>query len=116
MPLLDVVLAAGADPNTRNYEGQPLSFSTSITRPKLEVLARHGADFTAPDTRTDRAGWTAAMFAAQISQWDLVLFFLDHGVCADHVVPDGTSLRTILAKKKREGANPDSLASIMRRM
>jgi len=116
LPLLDMVLAAGADPNTRNYEGQPLYFSTSSTRPKLEVLAKHGAVFTAPDTRTDRIGWTAAMFAAQISEWDLVLFFLDHGVRGDHVAPDGTSLRTIVATKKREGANADSLAAVMRRM
>ena len=59
LPLLDLLLAAGADPNTRNHEGQPLYFSTS-SRPKLEVLAKYGADFTAPDTtRSDRPGWTA---------------------------------------------------------
>ena len=65
--LLDLVLGAGADPNMRNYEGQPLYFSSYLTLPKLEMLAKHGADFTALETtRDDRRGWTGAMFPAMI--------------------------------------------------
>jgi len=117
LPLLDRLLAAGADPNTRNYEGQPLYFSTYSSRPKLEVLARHGADFTAPDTtRTDRPGWTAAMFAALMGDWDSVLFLLDHGVKADHVAEDGNSLRKIIATTKREGESDPSLDVVARQI
>lgn len=116
LPLLDMLLAAGADPNTRNYEGQPLYLSTYSTLPKLEVLANHGADFTALETtRTDRTGWTGAMFAAEMGEWDSVLFLLDHGVRVDHVAPDGASLRTIVAAKRKESAGDTALASVMRR-
>jgi ankyrin repeat protein len=115
IPLLDLLLTAGADPNTRNYEGQPLYFSTYGNIPKLDVLAKHGADFTALETtRTDRQGWTAAMSAAEMSNWDGVLFLLDHGVSPTHVAPDGKTLQTIVAEKKREGADADSVARVMR--
>jgi hypothetical protein len=42
LPLLDLVLGAGADPNMRNYEGQPLYFSSYLTLPKLEMLPSTG--------------------------------------------------------------------------
>ena len=117
IPLLDMLLSAGADANMRNYEGQPLYFSTYMSRPKLEVLAKHGADFTAPDTtRTDRVGWTAAMFAAQMGQWDAVSFLLDHGVRGDVVAPDGTSLATIIAEKKSEGDRSEAMAAVKARL
>jgi len=117
IPLLDMLLDAGADPNTRNYEGQPLYFSTYMTLPKLEVLAKHGADFTALETtRTDRAGYTGAMYAAEIGEWDIVSFLLDHGVRADHVAPDGNSLRKIVAQKQKEGVSDSTIAEVMRRL
>jgi ankyrin repeat protein len=90
--LLDVLLEAGADVNTRDHDGQPLYLAPFLTRAKVEVLARHGADFSALDTREDRAGWTAAMVAAQLGNEDLVRFFLEHGVSADHVAPGGLTL------------------------
>ena len=112
-----MVLAAGADPNTRNYEGAPLYFAMSASLPKLEVLAKHGADFTALETkRTDRIGWNAAMIAAQLQKWDAVVFFLDHGVRVDHVAADGASLRTIVKAKKAEGVSHDSLGPVTRRI
>jgi hypothetical protein len=117
IPLLDMLLAAGADPNTPNYEGQPLYFSTYASVPKLEVLAKHGANFTALETtRTDRAGWTAAMSAADLGDWGIVLFLLDHGVSPDHVAPDGSTLRKIIEEKKGQDASDDSLALVMRRI
>ena len=117
VPLLDMVLAAGADPNTRNYEGQPLYFSTYATRPKLEVLARHGADFTALETtRTDRAGYTGAMSMAELGDWEIVSFLLDHGVRADYVAPDSNSLRKIVALKQKEGVSDSAMTAVVQRL
>ena len=117
VPLLDMVLAAGADPNTRNYEGQPLYFSTYATVPKLEVLAKHGADFTALETtRTDRAGYTGAMSMAELGDWEIVLFLLDHGVPADYVAPDKNSLRKIVALKQQEAGNDSAMTAVVKRL
>jgi ankyrin repeat protein len=99
LSVLDLLLGAGADANARDHAGQPLYFAPFLTRPKVDVLARHGADFSALDTREDRTGWTAAMVAAQLGNEDLVRFFLDHGVRADHVAPDGMTLAKIVARK-----------------
>lgn len=104
LQILDLILAAGADPNTRNYEEQPLYFSTYSSLAKLQVLARHGADFTALEsTRTDRNGWTGAMFAVELGEYDVAAFLLDHGVSAQHVAPDGSSLRSLLQAKADAG-------------
>jgi hypothetical protein len=117
VPLLDMILAAGADANTRNYEGQPLYFSTYATRPKLEVLARHGADFTALETtRTDRAGYTGAMSMAELGDWEIVSFLLDHGVRADYVAPDSNSLRKIVALKEKEGSRDSAMTAVVQRL
>lgn len=117
IPLLDLLLSAGADPNTRNYEGQPLYFSTYSSIPKLEVLAKYGADFTSPDTtRSDRDGWTAAMFAAELGEYEQALFFLDHGVSPTQVAPDGTSLKTIVAAKEGQAAGNEKLLELKRRI
>ena len=99
LPLLDLLLGAGADANARDHDARPLYLAPFLTRPKLETLARHGADFSALDTREDRAGWTAAMVAAHLGNADLVRFFLDHGVSADHIAPGGMTLGRIVARK-----------------
>ena len=117
IPLLDLLLDAGADPNMRNYEGQPLYFSTYMSLPKLEALARHGADFTALETtRTDRQGYTGAMFAAELGEWDIVRFMLDHGVKADHVAPDRNTLGKIMAEKQEERASDSAFVALMQRI
>lgn len=101
---LELLLAAGADPNRPDEDGRPMYFSTYTTRAALEVLARHGADFRRLDTREDRAGWTALMNAAHLQAWPEALFFLEQGVPADHVAPDGASLATILAEVDPPGS------------
>ena len=117
LPLLDMLLEAGADPNTRNYEGQPLYFSTYMRLPTLEMLAKHGADFTALETtRIDRNGYTGAMFAAELGEWAIVQFMLDHGVNADHVAPDGNTLRKIMAEKTAEHAGDSTFVAVMTRL
>ena len=117
LPLLDLILSAGADPNTRNYEGQPLYFSTYLSLPKLEILARHGADFSALETtRDDRRGWTGAMFAVELTEYDVALFLLDHGVSAEHVGADGSTLRSLVAAKVTEGEDSPSFAKLRERL
>lgn len=117
LPILDLILGAGADPDTRNYEGQPLYFSTYSSLPKLEMLAKHGADFTALETtRTDRAGWTGAMFAAELGDWESALFLLDHGVPIDHTGKDGSTLKTIVAAKSEAGESGTSFEQLRERV
>lgn len=101
---LELLLAAGADPNRPDEDGRPMYFSTYTTRAALEVLARHGADFRRLDTREERAGWTALMNAAYLQSWPEALFFLEQGVPADHVAPDGASLASILAEVDPPGS------------
>lgn len=117
LPLLDLLLSAGADPNTRNYEGQPLYFSTYSSLPKLEVLARHGADFTALETtRIDRKGWTGAMFAIEMTDYDTALFLLDHGVSPDQVGADGSTLRSLVSAKADEGEASEPFQKLRSRL
>ena len=55
------------------------------------------------------------MVAAELGNWDAVMFLLDHGVKADHVADDGNTLRKIVAAKKREGASDPALDLLLRR-
>ncbi|MDZ7630332.1 MAG: hypothetical protein U5K74_02945 [Gemmatimonadaceae bacterium] len=52
--ILDMVLAKGLSPNQLDEDDRPIYFSTFTTRASLEILARHGADFTTLDPREDR--------------------------------------------------------------
>jgi len=101
---LDTLLGAGADPNTVDEDGRPIIFSSYLQLPCLEVLARHGVDLRALDTREDQKGWTALMLAAQLRSWDMALFLLQHGVPADYTAPDGQSLKSILAEVDPPGS------------
>lgn len=109
--LLDLLLGAGADPNASDMFDEPIIFSTYGTIPKLEVLARHGADLTRLHTRSDRLGWTGAMNAASMGDWEQVQFFLDHGVRAEHAAPDGQTLASILdtwaEQTRQSGGRPE---------
>ncbi|MBK8003222.1 MAG: hypothetical protein IPK12_04535 [Gemmatimonadetes bacterium] len=97
VPVLDLVLGAGADPNARNYEGEPLLASSYTRLPMAEVLVRHGADVNAPDSsRTDRPGWSPVMVQALYQEWDIVAYLLDHGARADYVAGDGKTLADVL--------------------
>ena len=113
LEVLDLLLANGADPNTRNYEEQPLYFSSYSSLEKLQVLAKHGADFTALETtRMDRQGWTGAMYAAEMGDYDVASFLLDHGVKPTHVAPDGSSLRSIIEGKLAAGERNEALEAL----
>jgi hypothetical protein len=95
--LLDLLLSKGLDPNAVDERGAPVYFTTYTTRAGLEVLARHGADVTRLDTRTDRPGWNGLMLWAAMKQWDVASFFLEHGVSPAYTARDGATLRSILA-------------------
>jgi hypothetical protein len=118
VPLLDALLEAGADPNVDDMFDEPLIFSSYASVPKLEALARHGADLRRLHTRSDRKGWTALMNAAYVEEWEQAEFFLAHGVPVDHEAPDGQSLRTVLdewARQQREsGADPEAVPGYRR--
>ena len=110
VPVLDLVLGAGADPNARNYEGEPLLASSYTRLPMAEVLVKHGADVNAPDSsRTDRPGWSPAMVQALYQEWDVVNYLLDHGARADYVAGDGKSLRDVV-REAEAGEEPRYVA------
>lgn len=71
VPLLDMVLAAEADPNTS---------------------------------------------MAELGDWEIVLFLLDHGVPADYVAPDGNSLRKIVALKQKERPGDAAMTAVVQRL
>jgi hypothetical protein len=104
LAILEMVLAAGASPNTVDEDDRPIYYSTYTVLPALEILARHGADFTLLDNRTDRPKWNALMNAVYMTQWAEALFFLQQGLSPDYTAPDGSSARTILAEVDPPGS------------
>ncbi len=104
LAVLDMVLAAGASPDVLDEDGRPLYFSTYTGLAALEVLARHGADFSRLDPRSDRQNQNALMNAVQMRQWAEALFFLRQGLSPDHVAADGRSARSVLAEVDPPGS------------
>lgn len=102
---LDMVLAAGASPNEVDEDGRPIYFSTYTVLPALQVLARHGADFTRLDTRSDRLQHNALMNAVAMQMWGAATFFLQQGLSPDYTAPDGQSMRSILAEVDPPGSS-----------
>jgi hypothetical protein len=102
LEVLELVLAAGATPNAVDEDGRPIYFSAVLS--VLEILDRHGADFTLIDTRSDRLQWNALMNAVYLQSWAEALFFLQHGLSPDYTAPDGSSARTILAEVDPPGS------------
>lgn len=96
--VLEALLAAGADPNVNDEDGRPILFSTYGRVATVAVLARHGANLRALDTRSDYLGWSALMFWSKLATWDMALFFLEHGVPPEHTAPDGQNLASVLAE------------------
>ncbi|MEO8636609.1 MAG: hypothetical protein ABI587_15135 [Gemmatimonadales bacterium] len=101
---LDTLLGAGANPNVTDEDGRPIYFSTAAVLPVLEILLRHGADFTLLDPRTDRLKWNALMNAVSMKKWTEAVFFLQQGLSPDYIAPDGRSARTILAEVDPRGS------------
>lgn len=102
LELLDVLLSAGLSPDGVDMDDRPVIFSTYLTKPKLDVLLRHGVNLQARDVRSDRRGWSVLMNAAYMSQWDVAPVFLERGVPPDYQAPDGQTLQSILDEKKAE--------------
>lgn len=103
LAVLDMVLAAGASPNVVDEDDRPIYFSTYTVLPALEILGKHGADFTRLDPREDLQGQNALMNAIDMRMWDCATFFLKQGLSPDYTAPDGRSARTILAKNDPPG-------------
>jgi hypothetical protein len=75
-----LLLDAGANPNYKDQEGTPVFFYCGAGNAGgltgLRLFAAKGADFNAPDAK----GRGALIAAATFSQWDKMLFLLEHGV------------------------------------
>lgn len=105
LAVMDMVLSAGASVDVVDEDGRPIYYSTYTVLPALEILARHGADFTRLDPRSDRLHYNALMNAVSMQMWPAALFFLKQGLSPDHVAPDGQSMRTILAEVDAPGSS-----------
>ncbi|TDP74909.1 hypothetical protein [Roseateles toxinivorans] len=105
LAVLDMVLAAGASADAVDEDGRPIYFSTYTVLPALEILARHGADFTRLDPRSDRLQQNALMNAVSMQMWAAARFFLMQGLSPDYTAPDGRSMRTILAEVDPPGSS-----------
>ncbi len=108
--LLQAVLEAGANPNSPGPDGLPLIHITHAWHglDKLKLLARHGADLQALNNRPDRPQWTALMNAAYMMDWEMALFFLQHGVPPGYVAPDGNTLASILKERASNREAPSA--------
>lgn len=104
LAILDRVLSAGLSPNVVDEDNRPIYFSTYTVMPALEILAKHGADFSRLDVRSDMLGQNGLMNAISMQMWDAASFFLAHGNSPDYVAPDGRSARTILAEVDPPGS------------
>jgi len=104
--LLEVVLKAGVDPNSKDHFGEPLVHCTHTIwgREKLALLAQHGADLKVFSNRTDRPQWTALMTAVYMRNWEAALFLLKQGVPPAYEAPDGKSVATLLEGRVAEDA------------
>ncbi|MCK6590028.1 MAG: hypothetical protein HUU21_16125 [Polyangiaceae bacterium] len=105
LSILDMVLAAGANPNAPRPGGDPAI--TSLTRSQnlegIRVMARHRADLNAL-TRTNRPILIEAAF---VRAWDVVAALIECG--ADTSVVDGLSkLRVAEILKNDEMTRADS--------
>lgn len=96
--ILELVLAKGLSPNQMDEDGRPIYFSIYTTRAALDILARHGADFTLLDSRADRLKQNALMNSVALEKWPEALFFLERGLSPDYAAPDGRTARTLLAE------------------
>lgn len=96
LALLEWVLKAGGNPNATDANNEPLVHLMECTCPKLQVLARHGANLQVLSQRKDRPGWTTLMTAVAMSDWDKALFLMEHGVSPDYRAPDGNTVESLL--------------------
>lgn len=103
LALLGILLDAGADPNIKSqYDEHAIFFEAWINAPKLEILAKHGAELNALDGRSDRKGYSLLMNAVVYQNWTEAAWLLEHGVSPDVKGEDGATVDSLL-KEAREG-------------
>ena len=115
--LLEVVLKAGVDPNSKDHFGEPLVHCTHTIwgREKLALLAQHGADLKVFSNRTDRPQWTALMTAVYMESWEPAVFLLEQRVSASYTAPDGKSVATLLADRRASQKAPEGAFLVLQR-
>jgi ankyrin repeat protein/WD40 repeat protein len=82
--LMKELLLKGADPNVRNRDGTPVIIACGKTE-LTRLLLDHGANVNA----TDKQGETALMSAAGAGKFDLAKLLLERGADPDHAAEDG---------------------------
>jgi hypothetical protein len=93
LAVIATALEAGANANaTGKYDSMPAFFNSNATLGKLQLLAKHGADFHVLTPAPERH--SAIMRALRFSMFPEALFFLQHGVDPAYVAPDGQTAQS----------------------
>jgi hypothetical protein len=98
VPLLNAVLQAGVDPNSKDRFGEPFVHLSHVYRgrEKLELLAKYRANLQVLSSRTDRPQWNALMTAVAMGNPEAARFLLEHGVSATYQAADGQSAEKMM--------------------
>lgn len=103
LPLIALLLDAGADPNTKERDGRPLLLDYRMTANKARLFIAHGIDFkSVRDTREDRPGWDVLMNAAYTRNWPLAIYYLESGCDPRYKATDGKTVRDVLNDVREE--------------
>jgi hypothetical protein len=109
---VELLLAAGADPDANDASGVPAWFAAlgpTIDPAVLRLLLLHGADVG----RVDPSGRSGARIAADAENWSGLLLVLQQGVAADAPSPLDPGLRELLEGRARQRGEVRGLREVL---
>lgn len=95
--ITEVLLQAGANPNYKNDEGTPAFFFCGAGNPGSLTGLRFFVDNSADFNAVNAQGENGLIYAATFSQWEKMLFLLDHGA-RDTPAPNGKTAAAMVAQ------------------
>ena len=90
--MLELMLRAGADPNSKDIEGWPALIGLYMEANKAKALLDAGAELRGlRRSDAEHKDWDALMYATNRARWDLALLYLERGCDPNYQAPDGKS-------------------------
>jgi ankyrin repeat protein len=94
--LIELALAAGANPNTRHeVDRANMIMTTGVTAAKAALLLKHGADIHVLDGDGDNV----LIRAVDFNFYPLATFYLEHGIDPAYVTRTGRTVDSVLEKE-----------------